>query len=85
VNPALFVSNIGKFVKEVPQVDYLNLFINSLCEDERGGKELEFMRPQSDEELIRREHAEFISTQINGDASSWESKKINSICEALKE
>jgi elongator complex protein 1 len=44
VNPTRFMENIGKFVKEVAQVDYLNLFINSLNEEPRG-KELEFMRP----------------------------------------
>lgn len=44
VNPEKFMSNISKFVSEVKQVDYLNLFINSLNEEERG-KELEFMRP----------------------------------------
>jgi hypothetical protein len=38
------MANIAKFVEEVKQVDYLNLFINSLNEEERG-KELEFMRP----------------------------------------
>jgi elongator complex protein 1 len=44
VNPSKFMANIPKFVDEVKQVDYLNLFINSLNEEERG-KELEFMRP----------------------------------------
>lgn len=44
VNPEKFMQNIGKFVKEVKQVDYLDLFINSLKDEERG-KELEFMRP----------------------------------------
>lgn len=44
VNPEKFMSHISKFVNEVKQVDYLNLFINSLNEEERG-KELEFMRP----------------------------------------
>ena len=44
VNPEQFMANIAKFVEEVKQVDYLNLFINSLNEEERG-KELEFMRP----------------------------------------
>ena len=47
VNPGKFMANISKFVSEVKQVDYLNLFINSLNEEERG-KELEFMRPQND-------------------------------------
>ena len=44
VNPERFLTNISKFVKEVKQVDYLNLFINSLSNDEKG-VELEFMRP----------------------------------------
>lgn len=44
VNPEKFLTNIEKFVKEVKQIDYLNLFINSLNDSERG-KELEFMRP----------------------------------------
>ena len=44
VNPEKFMSNIAKFVAEVKQVDYLDLFISSLRNEERG-KELEFMRP----------------------------------------
>ncbi len=32
VNPEKFMENIAKFVKEVPQVDHQNLFINSLNE-----------------------------------------------------
>ena len=44
VNPDKFMRNVGKVVAEIGQVDYLNLFINSLNEEERG-KELEFMRP----------------------------------------
>jgi len=59
------MKNIGKFVSEVKQVDYLNLFINSLNEEDRG-KELEFMRPQSAEDLIRKEHEKFILSEING-------------------
>lgn len=54
-SPELFLSNIAKFVKEVKQVDYLNLFINSLSDDERG-KELEFIRPQKEEDLIIKAH-----------------------------
>ena len=45
VDPAQFLEIISKFVREVKRVDYLNLFINSLNDAERG-KELEFMRPQ---------------------------------------
>ena len=51
VDPAQFLANINKFVAEVKQVDYLNLFVNSLVDDARG-KELEFMRPQAQEDLI---------------------------------
>jgi len=39
-------------VDEVSQVDYLNLFINSLVDDEYG-KELDFMRPKDVEDEIR--------------------------------
>jgi hypothetical protein len=38
------MSKIDKFVKEVKKVDFLNLFINSLENADRG-KELEFMSP----------------------------------------
>ena len=62
------MQNVGKVVAEIGQVDYLNLFINSLNEEERG-KELEFMRPQNDEELIRKEHEQFMSRDINGVAA----------------
>lgn len=52
------MSKIDKFVKEVNQVDYLNLFVNSLDNSERG-KELEFMSPQREEDIIRKEHQQF--------------------------
>ena len=87
VNPEKFMANITKFVKEVKQVDYLNLFINSLNEDTRG-KELEFMRPQNEEDLIRQEHANFMATNIRGEAISLGEpvfRKVNVICEAIKE
>lgn len=44
VNPEQFLSHIKTFVSEVSQIDFLNLFINSLSNEDRG-KELEFMRP----------------------------------------
>lgn len=83
------MQNVGKFVSEVKQVDYLNLFINSLNEDERG-KELEFMRPQHEEDLISKEHIQFMTKDINGEGAASSgtviaSNKINRICEALKE
>jgi elongator complex protein 1 len=86
VNPAKFIANIGKFVQEVKHhVDWLNLFINSLNEDVRG-KELEFMRPQSQEELIKRMHQEYIKTEIEGaDVQVVSFTKVNKICDAIKE
>ena len=36
VNPTQFLDHIDKFVKEVPNVDHLNLFINALCDEPRG-------------------------------------------------
>ena len=41
-------------------MDYLNLFINSLNDADRG-KELEFMRPQQEEDLLTQSHEEFIA------------------------
>ncbi len=88
VNPAKFMTNITKFVSEVKQVDYLNLFINSLNEEERG-KELEFMRPQNDEDLIRKQHEEFMEREINGvvaiSAENVTFTKVNKICDAIKD
>jgi len=47
VAPEQFIENISKFVNELSKnIDFLNLFINSLDNSPRG-KELEFMRPQS--------------------------------------
>lgn len=60
------MNHILKFVKEVKQVDYLNLFINSLNEDLRG-KELQFMRPQKDEDLIVTNHMHFMKSEIEGE------------------
>ena len=47
-------------MREVKRVDYLNLFINSLNDADRG-KELEFMRPQQEEDLLTQSHEEFIA------------------------
>ena len=60
VDPELFLSNIGKFVRVVKKVDYLNLFVNSLRNEERG-KELEFMFPQQEDELLQKTHEEFFA------------------------
>ena len=52
-----FLANIDKFIAEVKQVDHLNLFINSLNNEERG-RELEFMFPAKPEETIAKQIAE---------------------------
>lgn len=82
VNPEQFMANIEKFVSELEKVDYLNLFINSLNEDDRG-KELEFMRPVDELEKIRQDHMRFMLDQIQEEDSST-SGKVNRVCEALK-
>ena len=61
----------------------MNLFINSLKEEDRG-KELEFMRPQNAEDLIKNEHHEFMTEEISGGQVAVKGK-INKICDALKE
>lgn len=81
VNPEQFLANIEKFVKEVSQVDYLNLFINSLSKESRG-KELDFMLPLSKEDLVRREHELII--QKFAFTKAAQTDKINTICDALK-
>ena len=65
VNPEQFITNISKFVTEVDKVDYLNLFINSLVDDEMG-IELIFMRPKDQEEEIKEEHKKFMHSNIEG-------------------
>mgnify|MGYP000459602763 CR=1 FL=1 len=81
VNPELFLANVPLFVAEVQKVDYLNLFINSLVDDDQGS-ELAFMRPLDPEEVIKREHKEFMA-EINSQGQEV-TGKINKICNALK-
>ena len=57
VNKEQFLANIDQFIKEVKQVDYLNLFINALSNEERG-RELDFMFPHKPDELIKMQIAE---------------------------
>ena len=68
VDPQQFLDNISKFVSQLKQVDYLNLFINSLNNDERG-KELEFMSPQREDELIEKNHALFMKELLSDNPS----------------
>jgi hypothetical protein len=63
VDPALFIKNVSKFVDEVHKADFLNLFINSLC-DELRSNELDFMIPLEKEIEIKNQHSEFIIDQI---------------------
>jgi len=81
VNPGQFLANIDKFVKEVSQVDYLNLFVNSLSKESRG-KELEFMMPLSKEDLVRRDHE--LMTRKFAVNKVVHTDKINTICDHLK-
>lgn len=94
-NPIDFLLNIDKFVAEVPQVDHLNLFINSLVPAARG-KELEFMRPLPQEERLNQEQQAFIrkfesslvptqgaQTAYSSEAHHYE--KVNNICDTLRE
>ena len=51
VNPEQFYAEIDLFVRQIREVDYLNLFINSLTNEDRG-RELDFMWPRKPEEVI---------------------------------
>lgn len=44
VDPENFIAKIDRFVKQVKKVDYLNLFVNALSDNERS-RELDFMFP----------------------------------------
>lgn len=59
VDPANFISKIARFVKQVKKVDYLNLFVNSLKDSDRC-RELDFMFPQQEDDLIQKKHDEFM-------------------------
>jgi elongator complex protein 1 len=83
VNPIQFLLHIDKFVAEVKQVDYLNLFINSLVPEQRG-KELEFMRPQPKQDLMKLQHVEYMTAFKSG-AQVTHYEKVNSVCDTLRE
>lgn len=59
------------------------MFINSLKDEDRG-KELEFMRPLHEEDIIKTSHVEFMTQDIHG-GKTLSKGKINSVCDALKE
>ena len=63
VNPTQLIANIPHFVDQVNSVEHLNLFINSLV-DKETGVELEFMRPTTAEDLIKKEHALLMASQF---------------------
>jgi elongator complex protein 1 len=86
VDPQLFLDNIAKFVRAVPRVDYLNLFVNSLSDAPRG-KELDFMYPEQEEEVLKRKHEEFmakIKKEDTGKDGEVVFHKVNKICDALR-
>lgn len=85
VDPEQFLNNIDLFVSQVKQVDYLNLFVNSLNNDSRG-RELKFMFPDKPEDQISEKHQTdtlkyCVDKRVQVDAAS----KVNTICSALKE
>ena len=65
INYEKFTSNISIFVQQNFKIDFLNLFISSLSEEE--SKELEFLKPKSGEEVIRRQFADIsgVKQKIN--------------------
>lgn len=88
VDPENFLSKIDKFVKQVKKVDYINLFVNSLNDDERS-RELDFMFPIQEDELLVKQHEAFMKTfteerkiPIAGQATP--TLKVNKICDALR-
>jgi len=82
VDPEKFEANIGKFVAELESVDFLNLFINSLNDKDRG-KELEFYRPLYEEDRIVKEHREVMDSEyLDGVKKSG---KVNRICDLIRE
>ena len=88
VDPEQFFAKIDKFVAEIQQVDYMNLFVNSLDEKERG-PELEFLFPISKDELIKREHAEMMKQfseekKVDLKEEGPVFTKVNKICDALR-
>ena len=88
VDPENFLNQIDKFVKQVEKVDYLNLFVNSLNESERG-RELEFLFPHDEEDLIKKEHERFMQDfkeekKTSLPAAGRTTPKINQICDALR-
>lgn len=71
-------------------MDYLNLFINQLSIETRG-KELNFMRPQLEEDRILSEHYTALATGFGGpnvdlrpEDSPDAINKVNVICNALR-
>lgn len=89
VDPEQFFEKIDKFVSEIHQVDYMNLFVNSLVEKERG-PELEFLFPISKDEQIRRDHEKMMKqysedkkVDIKEDQGPVYTK-VNKICDALR-
>lgn len=67
INYDKFKKNIDKFIQQNLRVDYLDLFIMGL--DDKESKELEFLRPRSGEDIIKRQFTEITA----------EKQKINEI------
>jgi len=73
INYEKFKRNVAKFIQQNLRVDYLDLFIMGL--DEEESKELEFLRPRSGEDVIKRKFAEISGVK----------QKINEICDLMRD
>jgi len=72
VNYEKFINGVDKFIQQNFRIDYLNLFITSLNEEE--SKELEFLKPRSGEDIIKRQFSEVSGVK----------RKTNEICDLIR-
>lgn len=87
VNRDQFLSSVPHFLDQVSSVEYLNLFISSLNEEEES-KELKFMRPKQEEQVIEEEHKQqMMQNQLYPQDRKEEEQenKVSVVCNALRE
>lgn len=89
-DPELFFSNVELFIKQVERIDYLDLFVS--CLHEEDVTKTKYVETNSDEELDERvKHQQQQGQQQQGkisNKSNWidpSDSKINKICEAIIE
>lgn len=80
VNPEQFFEEIDLFVRQIREVDFLNLFINSLSNESRG-RELDFMWPRKPEDVITQQISEATQKyQIEVKESDLANCKVTRVC-----